>query len=101
MWMIAMFDLPVDTKENKRQYVQFRKKLLNEGFYMMQFSVYARYCPSEESSETNKRHIKAALPPEGEVRIAMLTDRQFTKMEVFYGKTVKKGEGKPSQLMLF
>ena len=47
MWVIVMFDLPVDTKKAKRQYAQFRKSLLKDGFVKMQFSVYRRHCASE------------------------------------------------------
>ena len=32
MWIFALFDLPVDTKELRREYVWFRKALLKEGF---------------------------------------------------------------------
>jgi CRISPR/Cas system-associated protein endoribonuclease Cas2 len=29
MWLFAMFDLPVDKKELRREYAQFRASLLN------------------------------------------------------------------------
>ncbi len=47
LWLIAMFDLPTETLENKRDYTRFRKGLLKDGFMMLQYSVYARYLPSE------------------------------------------------------
>lgn len=47
VWLVAMFDLPVDTKEARRHYTQFRNALLKQGFTMLQFSVYARYFPSD------------------------------------------------------
>ena len=50
MWLLAMFDLPVETKDNRRDYVRFRRVLLKDGFMMLQFSVYARYIPSEEAA---------------------------------------------------
>ena len=46
MWVVAMFDLPVETQQNRRDYARFRKALLKDGFMMLQFSVYARYLPS-------------------------------------------------------
>jgi len=101
MWLFAMFDLPVDTKDARRAYTQFRKALLREGFMMLQFSVYARYCPSEESSDANRAHIRFALPDEGRIRLLAVTDRQFGKMEVFDGKTRRPVEDRPAQLMLF
>ena len=101
MWLFAMFDLPVDCKEARRRYTQFRKSLLREGFVMMQFSVYARYCASEDGSKGFRQRIRKALPPEGHVRILSVTDRQFGKMEVFRGKTRRSPENAPSQLQLF
>lgn len=51
MWLFAMFDLPTDTTEDIRNYTRFRKTLLQLGFDMLQFSVYARYCADEDASK--------------------------------------------------
>jgi len=48
MWLMAMFDLPVETKENRRHYTRFRKLLMKDGFMMLQYSVYARYIPARK-----------------------------------------------------
>ena len=101
MWIFAMFDLPVTDTTKRREYTKFRKLLLGEGFSMLQYSVYAKFCKSRETAETYYRHIKSALPPEGEVRVFMLTDKQFGEMKVFYGATKKQVESKPEQLLLF
>ena len=101
MWLFAMFDLPVDTTESRKQYTQFRNVLLKQGFQMMQFSVYARYCASEESSDVHRKNVRKALPPRGQVRLLAVTDRQYGKMEVFYGKRAAKVEEPPPQLLLF
>ena len=101
MWLFAMFDLPVDTKPARKRYARFRKVLIRGGFSMLQFSVYARYCESEEASDVYRRHVRAALPPEGHVRLVSLTDRQFGKMEVFFGGSLARVESPPPQLMLF
>lgn len=101
MWLFAMFDLPVTDQEARRQYTQFRNVLLKHGFQMMQFSVYARYCASEESGDIFRKHVRKALPPRGQVRLLAVTDRQFGKMEVYYGKKAKSVEEPPPQLMLF
>lgn len=101
MWLFAMFDLPVDTRDARRQYTRFRKALLTNGFTMLQYSVYARYCPSEEASCVHFRRVRAALPPDGQVRLLFVTDRQFGKMEVYYGKNRKPVEDPPAQMMLF
>ncbi|HLA85146.1 MAG TPA: CRISPR-associated endonuclease Cas2 [Thermoguttaceae bacterium] len=101
MWLFAMFDLPTDTKKAKKQYVEFRRLLLEEGFSMLQYSVYARYCASEEHSTAHRRRIHASLPPDGHIRLVAITDRQFGKMEIFYGKKRDPAEEAPQQLMLF
>lgn len=96
-----MFDLPTDTKKARRQYARFRKLLLEEGFSMLQFSVYARYFASEEHATGQRRRIRKSLPPDGQVRLVAITDRQFGKMEVFNGKIRQRAEAAPQQLMLF
>jgi len=101
MWLFTMFDLPVDTRAARREYTRFRKTLLVEGFCMLQYSVYARYCPSEEAGIAHRRCIQGVLPPHGQVRLLTVTDRQFGKMEVFYGKSRQPVEEPPAQLMLF
>nr|HPO17419.1 CRISPR-associated endonuclease Cas2 [Candidatus Hydrogenedentota bacterium] len=63
VWLFALFDLPVTDIEARRKYTQFRNLLLKHGFQMLQFSVYARYYASEESSETHRKNIKKGLPP--------------------------------------
>lgn len=101
MWLVAMFDLPVETKENRKDYVRFRKTLLKDGFMMLQFSVYARYIPSEEAAEAHRRTVRIAVPPLGQVRLVALTDHQFAKMEVFYGRKPREPEEPPAQILLF
>ncbi|MBN2473374.1 MAG: CRISPR-associated endonuclease Cas2 [Pirellulales bacterium] len=101
MWIFAMFDLPVTTKKARKRYAQFRKLLIEEGFSMMQYSVYARYCAGEDMAHTYRARIRAALPPEGYVRVLAVTDRQFGKMESYVGKSPKPTENAPSQLTLF
>lgn len=101
MWLFAMFDLPVNTKAARRAYAQFRKELIREGFSMLQYSVYARYCVSEEVSETFRQRIQRALPSRGQVRLLWVTDRQFGKMEVYHGQKRERPEKPPAQLMLF
>jgi len=101
MWLFTMFDLPVKTKRERRNYVRFRNLLLDNGFTQMQYSVYARFCVSEEIANTYKSRVERALPAKGYVRMLAVTDRQFGKMQSFYGKKETDIESKPSQLSLF
>ncbi len=101
VWVITMFDLPTDTKRARRAYATFRKGLLKNGFTMLQYSVYARHCASEENADVHSERIKRMLPDEGEVRLLAITDKQFARMRVFWGKTLKPTEPPPRQLELF
>lgn len=101
MWVIVMFDLPVLTKEDKRNYREFRKQLLIRGYQRLQFSVYARPCHSDENAQVHRDRIRKHLPPQGQVRIAMFTDKQFQRMELFYGKIDTETEKQPEQLTFF
>jgi CRISPR-associated protein Cas2 len=101
MWLLAMFDLPVDKPEFRREYTQFRKALLKDGFTMLQYSIYVHYVRSEESEEVHRRRVSRELPSHGQVRVISVTDRQFEKMEVYVGQKREKVEDPPHQLMLF
>lgn len=101
MWLFVMFDLPVVTKEQRREYTQFRKKLLSRGFTMLQYSVYAKHFATEEAAEPLKLHVRAALVPHGQVRVMAVTDHQFGKMEVYFGKKRRPTEDPPLQITLF
>ena len=101
MWVVAMFDLPTDTKKARHDYAQFRKMLIKNGFSLMQYSVYARHCPSQENAEVHTGRIERNLPPDGEVRVLVITDKQFERMRIFWGKMRRGAEQAPSQLELF
>lgn len=96
-----MFDLPVETRENRRQAARFRKDLVKRGFHMLQFSIYARYCNGEEIARRYKQQVRERLPDEGQVRLLSVTEVQFGKMQVFFGKTASHAESKPKQFLLF
>lgn len=101
MWIIVLFDLPTDTKKARRQYTVFRKELLEDGFSMMQYSVYYRHCASKENTQVHIDRIRGIVPPDGEVRIMQFTDKQFSRMEVFFGKRRIRTEEAPAQLEMF
>lgn len=101
MWVLVFFDLPTETKKERKDYASFRKKLLCDGFGMFQFSIYLRHCPSRENAEVHIKRVKASLPPKGEVGIICITDKQFGDMEIFSCKKVVERKGVPQQLELF
>jgi CRISPR-associated protein Cas2 len=101
MWTIVLFDLPTEGKQAKRDYRFFRKTLLEDGFIMMQYSVYMRHSSSKENAQVHINRVKANLPLDGEVRIIKITDKQFGRIEVFYGKKRRLIEKAPKQLSFF
>lgn len=101
MWIIVLFDLPTDTKIARKEYTTFRKNLLDEGFSMMQYSVYYRHCASRENLAVHAKRIESYVPPNGEVRVMEMTDKQFGMMKIYYGKRRKKTEQAPAQLEFF
>lgn len=101
VWLFAMFDLPVKTKMQRKRYAQFRSLLLESGFSQMQYSVYARPFVSQEASDACRDRLLGKLPPEGQVRLLVVTDRQFAKMQSFSGKNATPIERPSPQLLLF
>ncbi len=100
MWVMVMFDLPTDTKASRKSYREFRDFLLRDGFIMLQYSVYARHCPSYENAEVHEKRVHALLPPDGEVRILQFTDKQFSRMKVTRSRRRAATEKGAEQIVL-
>lgn len=101
MWLFVYFDLPTETRKERKIAVDFRKMLIKDGFNMFQFSIYLRFCPSMENTEVHAKRIRKQLPEHGKVCLMKFTDRQFGLMEVFYGKKPVHNEKPPQQLEIF
>ena len=101
MWVIAMFDLPTDTPKARKAYARFRKNLLEDGFTMMQYSVYSRHCASIENAEVHEKRMGVVVPAAGEVRFLTITDKQFSRIKVYAGRKRQKTPPPPSQLEFF
>jgi CRISPR-associated protein Cas2 len=101
MWVLVFFDLPTETKKERKIYTDFRKKIIKDGFAMFQFSIYVRHCPSVENMTVHVNRIKRILPEKGNIGILCITDKQFGSMELFYGKKEQILPGISQQLELF
>ena len=101
MWVLVMFDLPTETKKDRKIYARFRKEILADGFSMFQFSMYIRHCSSRENAEVHTQRVKKILPPKGHVGILNITDKQFGMMEIFWGKELAETPSPVQQLELF
>lgn len=86
MRLMIMFDLPVDTSEQRRNYRKFRKALIDEGFLMIQYSVYVRVCVSKQSATFMERRIATLAPVDGLVQSMMVTEKQYNAMHFLAGE---------------
>ncbi len=101
MWTLVMYDLPTETKKDRKLAAKFRKELMQDGFSMFQFSMYVRHSASSENADVHKKRVKHMLPEHGKVGILQITDKQFGQMEIFFGKKLQEKEAVPQQLELF
>jgi len=101
MWVLVFFDLPVETKKERKAASDFRTKLVKDGFTMFQFSIYLRHCASRENADVHVKRVKTLLPEKGYVGILCITDKQFGAMELFYCKKEKAVATPYQQLELF
>ena len=86
MRLMVMFDLPMETSEQRKAYRVFRKKLINEGFLMIQYSVYVRVCVNPKAANFLETRISTFLPNEGIIQTLMLTEKQYNDMHFLVGK---------------
>lgn len=101
MWTFVMFDLPTETRKERKAAARFRKDLLQDGYSMFQFSMYIRHSASSENAEVHKKRAIRSLPELGKVGILQITDKQFGQMEIFYGQKPVERANIPQQLELF
>ena len=101
MWVIVFFDLPTDTKRERRAAAKFRKDLIGDGFSMFQYSIYIRNCPSSENAQVHTKRVRGILPEYGRVGIICITDKQFDNMELFVGRKNTELPKIEQQLELF
>ncbi len=101
MWVLVFYDLPTETKENMRDANLFRKRLLDDGFSLFQFSMYIRHCPSRENAQVHIKRVKSMLPKAGKVAIMCITDKQFGDIEIFFARNKESSPPTFQQLELF
>ncbi|WP_235851772.1 CRISPR-associated endonuclease Cas2 [Litorivita pollutaquae] len=101
MWILVMFDLPTDTKRQRKDAGSFRNFLLDEGFERSQFSVYARFVNGKEAFATRIARIERHLPEAGDVQILNFTDRQYRDIVHFSDQGRRQRRENPQQLVMF
>ena len=86
MRILVMFDLPVDTSAQRKEYRKFRKYLIKQGFLMLQESNYCKMVPNSAAGESIIAGLRNNKPPEGSVQVLKVTEKQFSKMEYLVGQ---------------
>lgn len=86
MRIIVMFDLPVGTATERREYYLFRKFLVKNGFLMMQESIYSKIAQNSVAADSIVENVKKNKPPKGLVQVIKITEKQYSKMEYIVGE---------------
>ncbi|MCD4759016.1 MAG: CRISPR-associated endonuclease Cas2 [Arcobacteraceae bacterium] len=98
MVLFVMFDMPTETKKDLIKYRRFRKKLLEQGFIMFQYSVYIRFCRSLVVAQKYEKKVELFSPLNGSIRILKITESQYQNMKIIENYR-EKPEEKVSQQM--
>ncbi len=101
MWIFVFFDLPTETSKDRKEYTRFLKCLKKDGYIRMQYSVYMRHCISKEVLESRLKYLRSVLPKLGYVAVMQVTEKQYSKMEHFWGVEKTKPPDEPQQLQMF
>jgi len=94
MRLLVFFDLPTLTKEDKRAYTLFRRFLIQDGYDMIQWSVYGRIINGSDAREKHLQRLKSQLPPSGSVRALVVTEKQLSEISILVVKS------KPQETMV-
>ena len=96
------FDLPVVIPRERREYTRFRRFLLQDGYTMLQFSVYSRVCNGEDGVQKHMRRLKEHVPPvNGAIRAIKITEKQFENMAILLGTTTNEEKLSPNKIDFF
>ncbi len=86
MRIMVLFDLPVFTEKQRKEYREFRKYLLKAGFFMLQESVYCKLVQNSGIADIVQENIRKNKPGEGLVQVLRITEKQYSKMEYIVGE---------------
>ena len=101
MWILVMFDLPTDTKLQRKAAGNFRNFLLDDGFERSQFSVYARFVNGKEAFAARVSRIERHLPSSGDIQVLNFTDRQYRDIIQYSDQGRRASRRNPQQLVMF
>lgn len=85
MRIIVIFDLPTGTGEERKAAANFRKSLIKDGFFMLQYSIYVRLCNGHNDVKKHMSRVSRNLPEKGSVRALVLTEQQYSEIKILLG----------------
>lgn len=88
MYLLVSFDLPRDTKFERRVASKYRTRLLELGFSMKQFSLYERYV-SDVQKDKILEILQQEIPDTGSITLYVLPDEVNNSQITILGKEVK------------
>lgn len=86
MRIIVFFDLPVAAKKDRKAYSVFHKFLIQDGYTMLQYSVYSRITQNHDDARKHIERLSRNLPPKGAVRVMQVTEKQYNAMQILVGE---------------
>ena len=87
MRILVMFDLPVNTSQERRDYTVFRRYLIKSGFLMMQESIYCKLAQNPVAADAIIENVRKNKPGKGLVQVLKITEKQFSKIEYIVGNS--------------
>ncbi len=100
-WIYVMFDLPTNSKVERKEATKFRSYLLDRGFQMAQYSIYLRFTKSREVANTHISRVKSAWPGKGRLHIITITDQQYANAHIIVGENREYRTKKPDLISFF
>lgn len=100
MRTIVFFDLPNIYSKDKRNYFLFRRFLINEGFIMMQESVYSKIVMNFQQSMLLVDRLKKKAPKKGLIQVLTITEKQYSQIEFIIGESNSKIINSEDRLVL-
>ena len=102
MRILIFFDLPVKTAAERSAAARFRSFLLNDGYHMLQYSVYARVCNGMDAVEKHRVRVRKNIPANGSIRMLTITEKQYEAIEILLGRLTEADDPcQTEQLTIF
>ena len=101
MRVLILFDLPVETSEERLVYSRFRRSLLKDGYVMMQKSVYSKLVMSPLAAELAKERVAKLKPDKGVIQLLVITEKQYAQIEYLLGGPQTKQLTDTERLVIF